>query len=338
MRGLLSPGLRAHDEVVEASMAAIVRLANEEPVPAHELGAPETTPGLSAWALVVDRMAVVCAWTFLHHQDCGIYAVGTLPAWRRKGLARMLLEHVLADAQRRGARTASLQSTRMGQPLYESLGFTPSAGTRNGSRTDRLAHADSRGHAGVMAVDVSTEITIDRPVDERGRVRSRAGERAAQWYVNIESVEWKTEPPLAVGSRMEFVADFLGRRLAVHLRGRRTRPRRAVRDAHRRRTVPDGDDLHLGRPRERDEDDVAQPRGAQRLLADRGTAHGAGDAAREPEGPAATQVEARSLLIDGVPVPTARPRPEHCVTERCETCTLTESISTDISGGHAWQA
>jgi hypothetical protein len=31
---------------------------------------------------------------------------------------------VLADAWHKGARTASLQSTRMGQPLYESLGFT----------------------------------------------------------------------------------------------------------------------------------------------------------------------------------------------------------------------
>ena len=42
-----------------------------------------------------------------------------------QGVGRTLMEHVLADARRRGARTASLQSTRMGQPLYESLGFTP---------------------------------------------------------------------------------------------------------------------------------------------------------------------------------------------------------------------
>jgi hypothetical protein len=33
------------------------------------------------------------------------------------------MAHVLADACHHGARTASLQSTRMGQPLYESLGF-----------------------------------------------------------------------------------------------------------------------------------------------------------------------------------------------------------------------
>ena len=35
------------------------------------------------------------------------------------------MEHFLADAHRRGARTATLQSTRMGQRLYESLGLEP---------------------------------------------------------------------------------------------------------------------------------------------------------------------------------------------------------------------
>jgi hypothetical protein len=37
---------------------------------------------------------------------------------------------------------------------------------------------------------------------------------APEWYVNIRSVEWRTEPPVRVGSRMDFVAGFLGRRLA----------------------------------------------------------------------------------------------------------------------------
>jgi hypothetical protein len=40
------------------------------------------------------------------------------------GFGRTLMEHVLADAKARGATTATLQSTRMGQTLYESLGFT----------------------------------------------------------------------------------------------------------------------------------------------------------------------------------------------------------------------
>ncbi|WP_030438345.1 SRPBCC family protein [Actinoplanes subtropicus] len=64
-----------------------------------------------------------------------------------------------------------------------------------------------------MAVDVLTEIVIDRPCTE---VAAYAGDpsNAPRWYVNIESVVWRTPEPVAVGSRMDFVARFLGRRLA----------------------------------------------------------------------------------------------------------------------------
>lgn len=58
-----------------------------------------------------------------------------------------------------------------------------------------------------------TEIVIDRP---RAVVASYAADpsNASEWYQNIEAVEWQTEPPLASGSRLAFVARFLGRRLA----------------------------------------------------------------------------------------------------------------------------
>ena len=64
-----------------------------------------------------------------------------------------------------------------------------------------------------MRVDVETEIEIDRA---RDGVASYAADprNATSWYANIVSVEWKTEPQLAVGSRVAFVARFLGRRLA----------------------------------------------------------------------------------------------------------------------------
>ena len=64
-----------------------------------------------------------------------------------------------------------------------------------------------------MTLDVTTEIVIARP---RHEVAAFAvdPERAALWYVNLRSVEWKTEPPLVVGSRIAFVAEFLRRRLA----------------------------------------------------------------------------------------------------------------------------
>ena len=64
-----------------------------------------------------------------------------------------------------------------------------------------------------MSVDVLTETTIQAPLEA---VAAYAGDpsNAPEWYVNIDSVDWETPPPVAIGSRMVFVARFLGRRLA----------------------------------------------------------------------------------------------------------------------------
>jgi len=64
-----------------------------------------------------------------------------------------------------------------------------------------------------MPVDVLTETVIDRPP---AQVAAYAGDpsNAPQWYVNIRSVDWKTPPPIRIGSQLAFVAQFLGRRLA----------------------------------------------------------------------------------------------------------------------------
>ena len=62
-------------------------------------------------------------------------------------------------------------------------------------------------------VDVVTDIVIERPRAEVARYASDP-DNAPRWYTNIKSVRWATDPPLQVGSRIDFVAHFLGRRLA----------------------------------------------------------------------------------------------------------------------------
>lgn len=63
-----------------------------------------------------------------------------------------------------------------------------------------------------MSVDVQVETVIARPVEQ---VAAYAGDpsNAPQWYANIDSVAWQTPPPVSVGSRVDFVARFLGRTL-----------------------------------------------------------------------------------------------------------------------------
>ncbi len=71
----------------------------------------------------------------------------------------------------------------------------------------------ARGETTGMSVDVQTETTIARPVDVVAAYAADPA-NAPEWYANIESVEWKTEPPARVGTKVAFVARFLGRRLA----------------------------------------------------------------------------------------------------------------------------
>lgn len=61
-------------------------------------------------------------------------------------------------------------------------------------------------------VDVITEVVIRRPRDEVAAFASDP-DNATRWYNNITSVEWRSPPPLSVGTRLGFAARFIGREL-----------------------------------------------------------------------------------------------------------------------------
>jgi hypothetical protein len=65
----------------------------------------------------------------------------------------------------------------------------------------------------MASVDVVCRTTIDRPVAEVAAFATDPDNTTA-WYERIDSVEWLTPRPAEVGTRLAFVAHFLGRRLA----------------------------------------------------------------------------------------------------------------------------
>lgn len=80
----------------------------------------------------------------------------------------------------------------------------PRRGSGSGPRKGRTIPA--------VSVDVRTTVVIDRPRDVVAAFAADP-DNATRWYENIDDVEWETLRPVAVGTRLAFVARFLGRRL-----------------------------------------------------------------------------------------------------------------------------
>jgi hypothetical protein len=62
------------------------------------------------------------------------------------------------------------------------------------------------------SVDVVVTEVIRRPIETVAGYACDPS-HAPEWYANIASVEWKTPPPVRVGSKVAFVARFVGRQL-----------------------------------------------------------------------------------------------------------------------------
>lgn len=120
MTRTLTPGVASHPALVSTSVPAAMSPGGCLP---NVLPGPDGVPGLDGWVLLQRDVPVVAGWTFLHGTECGLYGVSTLPRRERRGVTTQFVRHVLARMQRRGARTASLQSTPAQAAFYGSLGF-----------------------------------------------------------------------------------------------------------------------------------------------------------------------------------------------------------------------
>ncbi|RDH77446.1 ATPase [Mycolicibacterium moriokaense] len=64
----------------------------------------------------------------------------------------------------------------------------------------------------MTTVDVEVHATIERPRTEVARYCCDP-DNAPAWQANIDSVQWETDGPLTLGSRLRFTSGFLGRSL-----------------------------------------------------------------------------------------------------------------------------
>ncbi len=84
------------------------------------------TGAYKGWVGFVDEQAVCCAATVIEAGAIGIYSVGTLPGYRRKGYAEALMRGVLERIRlETGLTRTLLQASDAGEALYSQMGYKP---------------------------------------------------------------------------------------------------------------------------------------------------------------------------------------------------------------------
>ena len=79
--------------------------------------------GTHAYVARLDGRPACALFVLDLEESAGVYSVATVPEARGRGLAYRLLGLALADAHERGCTLSTLQSTKMGAPVYDRLGY-----------------------------------------------------------------------------------------------------------------------------------------------------------------------------------------------------------------------
>jgi ribosomal protein S18 acetylase RimI-like enzyme len=90
-------------------------------VPAGDMGALRLL-GEGVRRYAVPGAGVVLA-THDHEHDAGVTVVAARPEARGRGLVTALLRQALREAVARGCTTTTLESTKLGRPVYERIGY-----------------------------------------------------------------------------------------------------------------------------------------------------------------------------------------------------------------------
>jgi GNAT superfamily N-acetyltransferase len=111
-------GLEDHITVLASGFSLPLDIARAL-VPVEELA----LPGFAPFVGYAEGGPVATSVGFTSQGTIGVYNVTTVEDARRHGYGAAVTRHAVADGAARGATVAILQSTTMGQPVYEAIGF-----------------------------------------------------------------------------------------------------------------------------------------------------------------------------------------------------------------------
>jgi len=115
-------------EVLAAMVELEVEIFPTERDVAERLFGPRTLErtGTRMSIATVEGRAVAMAYVHVHEGAIGVFGVGTLPTFRRRGIGGAITAFAIDEASE-GADLAWLQPTALGRSVYEAMGFRPVA-------------------------------------------------------------------------------------------------------------------------------------------------------------------------------------------------------------------
>jgi GNAT superfamily N-acetyltransferase len=119
-------GVEFLEVTTQADLAAwqeIFAAGNGMPVEVCRLFVPTLGGPVRLYTVLLDGKPVGTTGTFFHREVPGIYCVSTLPEYRGRGIGTAVTALPLMWARAQGFRMGTLQSSKMGYPVYKKLGF-----------------------------------------------------------------------------------------------------------------------------------------------------------------------------------------------------------------------